>query len=155
MNEANVDALIAHLESCPDDSFSMNKWISSDIEREALRGSIENPPGTVAKFVAGYEFPEGYCGTACCVAGHCFELIPVEDRRQAMETLNVYATFTPAGPLVARAARLWLGLTCEEADDLFTPPKLTLTYPASKYTRERALETLKRFRNTGIAEWRV
>lgn len=73
------------------------------------------------------------CGTAACIAGEC----------------GIAAGLTPGQTWNAGDARVWLGLTRRQADELFEPPahySRPDTYPLW-----RAIATLKRLRDRFLA----
>lgn len=156
MNRTNVDILIAHLEACPPESIEMKDWMNPALRAEYTAEVTRNPRATWItreRWLSTHEFPEGYCGTACCLAGHCVTVMPVSDRVKALRESELRdmetVTMLEARTYEWCAGMQWLGLTPEQADDLFTPD----TWIIQRSKPEDAIATLKRLRETGEVDW--
>ena len=125
LNHKNIKKVIALLETIPDERFNIAyMWDTVD--------STDTMTKAFAEFQAG-------CGTAACIAGWTYAIMPKEEEESASGAYN--------------AAAIWLGLDENQAHDLFMPSGWS--YIRSPYTRQKTIETLKRLDRTSRVEWKV
>jgi hypothetical protein len=138
LNVRNLKKLRAHLTRTPPEKFDLSVWFRDpvlDRSNEALR---------VAGVTCGTT-REGSCGTVACIAGH---------------TLALFQPDAPIpGPIdTLLKATDYLGLTSQQANELFTPrdPDPYGLHP-SEYrktiTLPQAIATIERLIETGEVSW--
>lgn len=147
-----IEWLIHRLENEVDDRhFSMQSWL--------LKAETANLgyPGyfDAVQYYSERDIP--YCKTAACIAGTLFLGLPKELRNQyvklanstnAAATLGLGSKPWPAD--VELAAREQMGLTFDEASDLFAPSAIAF----SKLTRRDAIAVLKRMLSHSVIDWK-
>lgn len=139
VTKTNLDVLIAHLE---------------EVVAAGDKGWLDPTTGQRAGFFMGSWVctlpPEHECGTAACMAGHAALLAdPVRfwhfvAHQREKQLLRDVATI----------AQRWLGISGDEAYGLFhASDENGAVYHFERVTAAEAVETLRRFRDTGRVDW--
>jgi len=139
VTKTNLDVLIAHLE---------------EVVAAGDKGWLDPVTGQRAGFFMGSWMcrlaPEHECGTAACMAGHCALLAdPVRFWHFAAHDQN--KSLLRDVPVIA--AR-WLGIDGTVAYHLFHGrDERGSVFHFERITASEAVETLRRFRDTGRVDW--
>lgn len=163
MNVENINRLIDHLKRVPETAFNMDEWFERIVPADDPLLSEytdsyqarpmwsddytinEIHPAWAAEVVAMQEGagPDPYkCNTVACIAGHAALLEAAETRLKP--SLDIEDT-----------ARNWLGLTEDQADDLFMPSHLPDGKHYEDVTSKIAVRVCEHFRDTGEVNWWV
>lgn len=142
LNIKNLNRLINHLKALKNNkNFNMSQWVRfDDFENQSDIDWYDEP---AEKLVARMQ-EKGDCGTTACLAGHAVILKSAAEGDYS----GKYGKYE-----AKEQARSWLGLTAKQADLLFEP-RTESDYLIS-FSREQAIETLERLRNTGKVYWPV
>ena len=135
MNKENVERLIGYLKSVHDDSFQMARWWWNT-ETQILEGGL----GKVVK-------PQ--CGTAACIAGHIALMLGQREFLIPPGRVNHEVEprwFTDLGSE-------FLGLTRQDAEELFQPGDIADRHGLEYITRVMAIKTLEVLLETGTVDW--
>lgn len=97
--------------------------------------------------------PENPCGTAACLAGHCY-LLKHADRTPSALADDVEWERVSNFDLLDEAAA-WLGITQRQGSELFFAQQMVYEHqiPMAKISRESSLRTLLHLKQTGEVKW--
>ena len=93
-------------------------------------------PAWYAKYAPAENIPENHCGTACCIAGYV-SLVYVDPLTKSW--------------VMAEVAQTYLGLTGEQASELFEVESDDVDL--TDITRTQAVATLRNLAETGEVNW--
>lgn len=120
MNTANITTLANVIENLPPERFNMRSWASSQNGPTPTRHEVVHS-----------------CGTVACIGGWAESLAKPDE---------VMASVAEPG---FRLAYNWLGITREQAEELFMPDHK----PWGHITQAEAVATLRRLAETGEVKW--
>lgn len=138
MNEQNITKLINHLKKVNRINFNMREWF--DIDRSTYAYNL--PSVLLDQMEKGH----GDCGTVACIAGHAALLDAAEN-----ESPNSKAYNTRIGAM--NKARVWLGLTSEQANELFLPGHSSNMPIPDQIPLDYAIVVLENLKKTGEVDW--
>jgi hypothetical protein len=127
VNVANIQRLIGRLRSpSVEDHFDLSTYIT---------GRVEEPIGQAIH----------QCGSTACIAGHAVAIA----NPTLVHNFELTSANYPKG--YHQQAQRWLGLTEEQADELFTPDAYEVKY--DRVTPQIAANVLQQLINTGQVTW--
>ena len=101
-----------------------------------------------------YSFGDGYCGTACCIAGAVcqFEMLGMD--RRAKDNSLAWSLMSGSGGGVLEITTEYLGISEEDAYSLFTP--FDFCIESELYNNPKhAAKVVRKFIDTGIVDWEL
>ena len=147
LNTDRLEQLADHLEAVGDEHFHMGIWVEDD--PRSYHYLYPNTGDLVADI--------RQCGTRACLAGHAAMLFRPPDDSDIPDFYDDDDEDLNSG--VKDEARVWLGLTMEQADALFVPTaggdlRDAVHCRLADLTVEDAAWTLRHLADTGQVVWK-
>lgn len=136
-NRTNMAKLIAHMEKMPNKAFRLDVWLRGKL---GDGGHYILSGRTMARnVIKAQEDPDNHnCGTVACIGGTAAILARAASNERAWELP------------VRTVATEWLGISRDDAEDLFVPGDPLFR---QKVTRKGAIRVLKHLEKTGKLDW--